>query len=290
MTDTADPISRLVKHRGVTIPSFLYGTAWKEEQTEALTYNAIKSGFLGIDTANQRRHYYEAGVGNAVKQALAEQRLQRSELFLQTKFTFVSSQDERLPYDPNADYSTQVRQSFESSLEHLHTDYLDSYILHAPSARHGLNDADWEAWQAMEQLHKSGLVKLLGVSNVSFDQLHALIAQSDIKPAFVQNRCYARSQWDAEIRKLCRANDVIYQGFSLLTANSVELQKPTISQIAQRLNCTVAQLVFRFALQSGMMPLTGTSDEQHLRADLGSYELLELNAAEMAAIEHIAFQ
>ena len=223
MPTTSQPVSKLIEHRGINIPNFLYGTAWKEEQTELLTYNAIKAGFLGIDTANQRRHYFEAGVGNAVQKAIAEQRLQRNELFLQTKFTFISSQDHRLPYDPNADYTSQVKQSFTSSLEHLHTDYLDSYILHGPSTRPGLADADWEVWRAMEQLHKSGLVKLLGVSNINLEQLQALITQSEIKPAFVQNRCFARTQWDAEIRDLCRAHDIRYQGFSLLTANATEL-------------------------------------------------------------------
>ncbi|MDO9105745.1 MAG: aldo/keto reductase [Methylovulum sp.] len=287
MNDTTQPISRLITHRGVTIPSFLYGTAWKEEQTETLTYNAIKAGFLGIDTANQRRHYYEAGVGNAVKRAIDERRLQRAELFLQSKFTFISSQDQRLPYDPNADYRTQVRQSFASSLEHLHTDYLDSYVLHGPSTGLGLGDADWAVWQAMEDLQQAGVVKLLGVSNVNFGQLQMLIAQADVKPAFVQNRCYARTQWDAEIRGLCREHDVIYQGFSLLTANATALQSAGMARIAQRLGCTLAQLAFRFALQLGMMPLTGTSSEQHLHADLASYGL-ELSPSDMDVIERIA--
>jgi hypothetical protein len=102
---------RLIEHKGLTIPSFFYGTAWKEDQTEPLTYAAIASGFLGIDTANQRRHYYEAGVGKAVQRVLNEGRLQRSDLFLQTKFTYANSQDHRLPYDADADYATQVRQS-----------------------------------------------------------------------------------------------------------------------------------------------------------------------------------
>lgn len=287
MTDTTYPTSRQIQHRGFTIPTFLYGTAWKEEQTEALTSNALKAGFLGIDTANQRRHYYEAGVGNALKHAFAEQRLQRGELFLQTKFTFASSQDHRLPYDPNADFTNQVKQSFASSLEHLHTDYLDSYILHGPYTRNGLSDADWEVWRAMEALQQSGSVKLLGVSNVSFEQLQTLIEQAEIKPAFVQNRCYARLQWDAKIRELCRAHDVIYQGFSLLTANAAELQKAAIVKIARRLDCSLPQVVFRFALQLGMMPLTGTRNEQNMQEDLACYDL-ELNPSEMDVVERIA--
>jgi diketogulonate reductase-like aldo/keto reductase len=283
-------ISPLIDHRGVSVPTFLYGTAWKEERTEALTYQALKAGFLGIDTANQRRHYYEAAVGKAVQQAVADGLCQRNGLFLQSKFTFVSSQDHRLPYDPKADYSTQVRQSLASSLEHLQTDYLDSYILHGPAARQGLVDADWQVWRTMENLCHTGVVKLLGISNVSFGQLHSLLAEAEIKPAFVQNRCYARSQWDAEIRALCEANGIRYQGFSLLTANSTELQQAPILKMAQRLGCTVAQLVFRFALQIGMIPLTGSSNAQHLHDDLASYRLPELGPADMITIEQIGGQ
>ncbi|MEN8260952.1 MAG: aldo/keto reductase, partial [Pseudomonadota bacterium] len=217
------PVSRLVEHRGVTIPTFLYGTAWKETQTEALTQLAIESGFLGIDTANQRRHYYEAGVGKAIQRVFVEQHLQRSDLFLQTKFTYAASQDQRLPYDPKADFTSQVRQSLDSSLNHLNTSYIDSYVLHGPSSRDGLNETDQEVWRAIENLKKSGVVKLIGVSNIALDQLTSLVEMSDVKPAFVQNRCYARTKWDAEIRTLCHSNDIMYQGFSLLTANSREL-------------------------------------------------------------------
>src|SRR5512139_3087839 len=102
MPNSIQAVSRVTQHNGTSIPIFLYGTAWKEAETEALTTLAIESGFLGIDTANQRRHYFEEGVGKAVRQALTENRLQRSDLFLQSKFTSVSSQDHRLPYDPKA--------------------------------------------------------------------------------------------------------------------------------------------------------------------------------------------
>lgn len=278
---------RLIQHKGLTIPSFFYGTAWKEDQTERLTYAAIASGFLGIDTANQRRHYYEAGVGKAVQQALTEGRIQRSDLFLQTKYTYANSQDHRLPYDADADYTTQVRQSCQSSLDHLGASYIDSYILHGPASSGGLTEADKEVWRAMENLQQSGLVRLLGVSNINSEQLQLLIATSEIKPAFVQNRCYARTKWDIEIRELCRANEIIYQGFSLLTANAAELNRPEINNIAERYGCTIAQIVFRFALQIGMIPLTGTSSKDHMQKDLAIYDI-ELSDTEMATIENIA--
>ena len=119
----------------VPVPPFLYGTAWKEDRTEALVRLALEAGFRGIDTANQRRHYFEAAVGAAVAAWIGEGRARREDLFLQTKFTSLGGQDHRLPYDARADPATQVRQSFASSLEHLLTTYVDSYVLHGPSAR-----------------------------------------------------------------------------------------------------------------------------------------------------------
>ncbi|MGZ8192844.1 MAG: aldo/keto reductase family protein [Methylobacter sp.] len=286
MSDNAHQVSRLIQHREITVPTFLYGTAWKEDQTETLTYTAIQSGFLGIDTANQRRHYVEADVGKAVQRVLTEDKLQRSDLFLQTKFTYAAGQDHRLPYDPGANCGTQVRQSFASSLEHLNTSYLDSYILHGPASNQGLKDADWEVWRAIESLQKAGFVKLIGISNVNFEQLLLLIEKAEVKPAFVQNRCYARTKWDARIRALCKANDIIYQGFSLLTANLTELNRPEIHKMAKRQGCSLMQVVFRFALQISMIPLTGTTSKSHMQEDLAAYEI-ELTEAEVDTIENI---
>src|SRR5215475_11304758 len=104
---------------GVCVPRFLYGTAWKEDQTQRLTRLALQSGFRGIDTANQRRHYHEAAVGAAIGAAIASRHVSRDDLFVQTKFTFRRGQDHRLPYDPHAPIPNQVSQSFASSLEHL---------------------------------------------------------------------------------------------------------------------------------------------------------------------------
>src|SRR5947207_1939857 len=103
----------------VRVPRFLYGTAWKEEQTQPLTEMPLRQGFRGIDTANQRRHYDEAAVGQAIAAMVESGLLTRSDLFLQTKFTSRRGQDHRLPYDPQAPIPIQVEQSFTSSLEHL---------------------------------------------------------------------------------------------------------------------------------------------------------------------------
>jgi diketogulonate reductase-like aldo/keto reductase len=287
----ADPprAERPVYHRAVMFDldapggAFLYGTAWKEDRTEELVGLALASGFRGLDTANQRRHYVEAAVGEAVAAARAGG-IAREELFLQTKFTSLGGQDRRLPYDPDAEAATQVHQSFESSLAHLHTTYVDSYVLHGPSSARGLTDEDWAVWRAMEELHRTGAARRLGISNVSLEQLQALHAGSQVKPAFVQNRCFARTGWDRATRALCAAQGIRYQAFSLLTANAHEMHSPAIQKAAARTDRTPAQVVFRFALQAGMIPLTGTSSAAHMREDLAVADF-ELSPAEVTAIE-----
>jgi diketogulonate reductase-like aldo/keto reductase len=265
-------------------PAFLYGTAWKEDETERLVRLALQAGFRGFDTANQRKHYHEAGVGQAL--AAAYPTIAREALFLQTKFTFVDGQDQRLPYDPKAEITTQVQQSFASSLEHLGTTYLDSYLLHGPSRRSGLGPIDWEAWRAMEALAASGQAKALGISNVSLAQLDELLGKARVAPAYVQNRCYASRGWDGEVRELCAQHQIRYQGFSLLTANPEVLRSATVKQLAARVRRTPSQVIFRFALQRGILPLTGTTDPVHLKDDL---EVLEfaLEDADLRAIESV---
>ncbi|HTK89668.1 MAG TPA: aldo/keto reductase [Verrucomicrobiae bacterium] len=280
-------VSRQLEVRGVRVPSFVYGTAWKEDATERLTRLALEAGFRGIDTANQRRHYHEAGVGAGIAGAIAAGVVTRAELFIQTKFTSRGGQDHRLPYDPDADDATQVRQSFARSLEHLHVDTLDSYVLHGPSRRVGLAPSDLAIWGAMEGLHAAGKTRLIGVSNVALDQLELLCARATTPPAFVQNRCFAVAGWDREIRAFCRERGIIYQGFSLLTANLDALRTPTFASLVRRVGRTPAQVVFNFALRVGMQPLTGTTDPDHMREDLGAYDF-ELSPVDVRAMENIA--
>lgn len=248
---------------GVRIPRLLYGTAWKEGRTAALTGQALAAGFRGIDTANQRRHYHEAGVGEAVRAV----GLPREALFLQSKFTFVGGQDHRLPYDPAAPLGEQVRQSFASSLEHLGVEHLDAYLLHGPSQSLGLGAADWDAWDGMQDLHRSGVVRLLGVSNVNADHLEELLAGAKVKPRIVQNRCFTRPHADWAVREACREHGIVYEGFSLLTGHAL-VRHPTTAAAAARSGCTPAQAVFRYCLDRGIVVLTGTTSEAHMREDL----------------------
>jgi diketogulonate reductase-like aldo/keto reductase len=270
-----------------SLPEFLYGTAWKEERTPALVELALRSGFRGIDTANQRRHYFEAGVGEGLAAAYRAGVVTRADLFLQTKYTYRPGQDERLPYDPSARLSAQVAQSLDSSLEHLGTDYVDSFVLHGPASGYGWSDADVEVWQAMVKERDAGRTRLLGVSNVSLRHLEQMAAAHSETPAFVQNRCYARLGWDREVRLFSNERKIIYQGFSLLTANMEVVRHPVVTGIAGRAGATPAQIVFAFARAVGMLPLTGTSDAEHMRQDLASRSIV-LSDDAVGAIEGLA--
>jgi diketogulonate reductase-like aldo/keto reductase len=211
----------------------------------------------------------------------------RADVFLQTKFTYRPGQDHRLPYDPEASFSVQVAQSLASSLEHLGTDHVDSFVLHGPSSGYGWTDADAEVWEAMTQERDAGRARLLGVSNVSLRHLQQMAEVHAEAPAFVQNRCYARLGWDREVRLFCNERKIIYQGFSLLTANAEVLRHPVVTGLAARAGATAAQIVFAFARAVGMLPLTGTSNAEHMTQDLESRSLA-LSPDAVQAIESLA--
>jgi diketogulonate reductase-like aldo/keto reductase len=141
-------------------------------------------------------------------------------------------------------------------------------------------------WGAVEALYESGKARMIGISNVTAEQLGELCATAKQKPMVVQNRCYAALGWDQEVRDMCRIHGLIYQGFSLLTANRHVFADPAMRAIAQRLGTGVAQVIFRFAMQVGMLPLTGTTNLQHMKEDLAA-EQMTLSPDELQRIETI---
>lgn len=256
---------------GVRVPKIIYGTAWKKQATQGLVAKALELGFRGIDTACQPKHYNEPGVGAALKN--------RQDLFLQTKYTSLSGQDpERIPYDSQATISEQVAQSCAISLQNLHTDYIDSLVLHSPlpSAKQ-----TQEAWCAMEALVDSGQVRQIGISNCyQLSLLDSLYERARIKPAVVQNRFYADTRFDASIRAWCRQHSVIYQSFWTLTANPKALTSAIITKLSAKYERTAPQILFRYLTQLDVAPLTGTTSEQHMQEDLAIFEF-QLDPAEI---------
>ena len=207
---------------GIPIPPFIYGTAWKKENTAALVAEALDNGFRGIDTACQPRHYNEFLVGEGVKTFCAKGSA-RSEIYLQTKFTPVDGQDpNNIPYDPQAPIEEQVAQSFAVSLRNLKTDYLDALILHSPLYPY---EKTIKAWHAMEHMVEQNKVRLLGISNCyDLRLLQQLVQDVTISPSIVQNRFYQQTGYDTALREYCRGEGFIYQSFWSLTANPHLLQ------------------------------------------------------------------
>ena len=193
--------------------------------------------------------------------------MKRDALFLQTKFTSTGGQDHRTPYDATADLTTQVKQSFESSL--VAPAHRPPRLLRPsrPLLPARVTDADWEVWAAIEDHYASGKTRIIGISNVNADQLALLCAKAP-HPAHGRPEPLLRRHrvGPPGPRDLPRAG-VLYQGFSLLTAN-MELRRPGFHAAAARVGAGVAQVVFRFAQQVGMLPLTGTTNAQHMKEDL----------------------
>jgi diketogulonate reductase-like aldo/keto reductase len=262
----------------------LYGTAWKQDDTERLVRHAIEAGFRGIDTACQPKHYNEAGVGAGVAACLSA-RLHRSQLYLQTKFTPLSGHEpQQVPYESGASPGDQVEQSCALSLRNLRTEYLDCLVLHSPLPA---AEDTFEVWRAMETLVDSGRVHQLGISNCTrVQQLEALCDQARIRPAILQNRFHADNGYDQELREYCRPRQIVYQSFWTLTANPQVLAHDTVRTLARQYGRTPAQILFRYLTQIGIVPLTGTRSAAHMRQDLAIFDF-SLNEAEcglMAAI------
>jgi len=278
------PNDFLTSTYNVRMPWIIYGTAWKKDSTAALVEQAISSGFRGIDTACQPKHYNEAGVGDGVAACL-HRGIDRSELYLQSKFTPLSGQDpERVPYDAKASLSEQVAQSFQTSLKNLQTTYLDCLVLHSPLAN---QQQMGEVWQAMEQIFYNGGARQLGISNC-YDpqQFKLLYRNAKVKPAVIQNRFYAETRYDQTIRDFCRQQGIIYQSFWTLTANPKVLAHATIQTLAAKYQRSTAQVFFRYLNQIDIIPLSGTTSKDHMKEDLAIIDF-KLTADECQAIGNL---
>lgn len=268
--------SEIITTASAEMPKIIYGTAWKKERTAELVMQAVKAGFRGIDTACQPKHYAEPLVGAALM-ALQSSGIKREELFIQTKFTVLSGQDQNtVPYDKNASLPIQVAQSFEASKTNLNTKYVDSFLLHSPLSPFSdlLN-----VWRAMETIHKRGEAIRLGISNCyNLEILQRLYNEAEIKPSIVQNRFYRDSGYDVTLREWCKTHKIIYQSFWSLTANPHILESKELIALAMKYRKSEAQIFFAYLISQGIVPLSGTTSLEHMLQDLEATSLtLALN-------------
>jgi diketogulonate reductase-like aldo/keto reductase len=194
----------------------------------------------------------------------------------------LSGQDpDRIPYDSAAPLQTQVSQSIAASLKNLQTDYLDCVLLHSPMPTMAQT---LSVWNALESFADRALVRQLGISNCyRLAELEELYRAARIKPAVLQNRFYADTHYDGEIRAYCTQNQIIYQSFWTLSANPQLLSSKTMTALATTHNRTPPEILYRHLTQIGVVPLTGTKSEVHMRQDLAIFEF-ELTEREKHAI------
>jgi diketogulonate reductase-like aldo/keto reductase len=259
----------IITNENIKMPKMIYGTAWKKEQTADLVEQALLSGFRGIDTAGQPKHYQEELVGRGLLKAY-ENGLTREELYLQTKFTPIDGQDPtNMPYDKSDPLEIQIEKSFENSKKNLHNDYIDSYLLHSPIFPGSQLKL---AWETMESFHDKKEIGQLGISNCyDLDVLEYLYKNSSVKPAVVQNRFYKQSGYDKELRVWCKEKGIIYQSFWSLTANIHILNSDMMKTLVKKYVKSEAQIFYKFLNHIDIVPLNGTTSKKHMKEDLETF-------------------
>jgi len=256
-------------------PHLVYGTAWKKDETARLVSEAVKTGFRFIDTACQPKHYNEAGVGDGWTAAAQELGLSRSDVWLQTKFTSYSGQDpNNIPYDPKLPVVDQARTSLNVSLKNLHTEYLDSWVLHSPLPAF---EDTMAVWRVMEEAVDEGKVRQIGISNCyDMDVFRLIYQQARHKPAVLQNRFYAESNFDTQLRRFCKDRDIHYQSFWTLSANRKALGTPEVQELAKAKGLTPQTYLYAFLMSLGYVtPLSGTTSPIHMAHDVAVMERMQ---------------
>ena len=200
------------------------------------------------------------------------------------RYTPIDGQDltKPIPYNPSDPIAKQVLSSCQKSLENLGTTYLDSYILHSPLPT---LEQTLEAWKTLGQLQDEGKVRLIGVSNTYDVRILASLGKAR-KVQVVQNRWYEGNEWDQKVFNYCKENGILYQwafplmnlpclcltcahrSFWSLTGSPTLLAHPAVLELAKASNLTVAQTVYKFAQLQGIIPLSGTKNEEHMKQDV----------------------
>lgn len=259
------------------VPAFIYGTAWKKEDSANLVYLALCSGFKGFDTAAQPKHYREDLVGDGIRRAVKEGKISRENLFVQTKFTSIQGHDPRnMPYDPKSSITDQVHTSIKSSLHNLRPSekessadltILDSLVFHSPLPTMAQT---LEAWKTAETYYPHK-IRNLGISNVTPKILEQLYHAVTIKPAVVQNRFHADTGFDAQIRAFCIDKSIIYQSFWTLTANPNIIRSKEVGALAVQAGISTSEAMYCLVLSLGNTTiLDGTKTTEHMVGDLNA--------------------
>ncbi len=224
---TAVPIVKL--NNGVEIPQLGFGVFQvKPEETRAATLEALKVGYRHIDTAEMYGNEREVG------EALRDSGIDRADVFVTSKLN-------------NAFHAhDKALAAFDRSLEVMEFDYLDLFLIHWPLPAVG----DFvETWKALEEIHRSGRARAIGVSNFQPHHLERLSRETAVTPAVNQVEIHPYLIQD-DVRTFDRGHGIATEAWSPLAKGQV-LDDPTIVGIAQRLHHTPAQVTLRWHIQRG---------------------------------------
>lgn len=239
---------------GVKIPAIGFGTWQVKDGTEA--YNSVKwaleAGYRHIDTA------YVYGNEDSVGKAIKDSGIKREELFITTK----------VPADVK-DYEGTIKHFYES-LKLLQLDYIDLYLIHAPwpwsNVGQNCDKGNIEVWQAMISLYDKGLIKAIGVSNFSIDNIKNIVVATNFKPMVNQIR-YFIGNTQKELTKYCQDNDILVEAYSPFATGEL-LENPKLKDMALKYNTTIPKICLRFCIQNNTLPLPKSVHKERIYDNL----------------------
>ncbi|MDT3424739.1 diketogulonate reductase-like aldo/keto reductase [Paenibacillus forsythiae] len=257
--------SKATLQGGVQMPWFGLGVFQVEEGSEliAAVKSAIKHGYRSIDTA--AIYGNESGVGQAIREALSENNLQREDLFITSK---VWNSD--LGYD-------ETLAAYEASLSKLGLEYLDLYLIHWPVA-----GKYKEAWRALETLYKAGRVKAIGVSNFQIHHLEDLFADAEIKPMVNQVEFHPYLT-QKELLSFTREHGIQLEAWAPLMQGGL-LGQPLLEELAAKYGKSVPQVILRWDLQHGVITIPKSTKEHRIIENASVFDF-ELTSEEMDRID-----
>lgn len=259
------PFESVTLNDGNEMPGIAFGTGskWKGQDVAEYVELAIETGFSHIDTAQ----YYanEDSVGAAIRSS----GLSRSDLFITTKWSGISS----------------IEDAIQNSLAKLNLKQVDLYLIHNPAFIQ-----DWDqTWSEFESIHKRGLAKSIGVSNFKVEHLQRIIKIAKVKPAVnqIQFDVYNYSQ-HKELLEYSAKHGIVVEAYSSLTPITRYPGGPVdapVKAAAKRLNATPTQVILAWVRSKGVVPVTTSSTKAHMEEYLAAGDLPALTEDEIAAID-----
>ncbi|WP_342044004.1 aldo/keto reductase [Bacillus sp. OTU530] len=252
-------------HNGVKMPWFGLGVFKVEEGPELVhaVKAAIKHGYRSIDTA--AIYGNEEGVGQAIREGLADVGLSREDLFVTSKV-----------WNADQGYETTLT-AFETSLEKLGLDYLDLYLIHWP-----VEGKYKETWRALEVLYKAGRIRAIGVSNFQIHHLQDLLKEAEIKPMINQVEYHPRLT-QVELQTFCKEQGIQLEAWSPLMQGQL-LDQPELQEIASQHGKSIAQVILRWDLQHGVVTIPKSIKEHRIIENAAIFDF-ELTAEDMDRID-----